>query len=112
MTSKFPIGNVIFFLINYVHAHNFLKEWRMEILGKLKSKAIGLMNKAEVKWYERKSFGEQYILCDQLTMAVLIRPKVAAKTILLQVRDKIMYSRLPISSIGLISSPGWQNKTT
>ena len=85
MASKFPIGNVIFFLINHVHAHNFLKEWRMEILGKLKSKAIGLMNKAEVKWYERKSFGEQYILCDQLTMAVLIRPKVAAKTILHQV---------------------------
>jgi len=57
-------------------------EWRMGILGKLKSKAIGLMNKAEVKWYEKKSFGDQYILCDQLTMAVLIRPKVAAKTIL------------------------------
>ena len=61
----------------------------MGILGKLKSRAIGLMNKAEVKWYERKSFGEQYILCDQLTMAVLIRPKVAAKTILHQVRNNL-----------------------
>ena len=62
----------------------------MGILGKLKSRAIGLMNKAEVKWCERKSFGEQYILCDQLTMAFLIRPKVAAKTILHQVKNNLL----------------------
>ena len=80
----------------------------MGVLGKLKSKAIGLMNKAEEQWYEKKYFGEQYILCDQLTMAVFIRPKVAAKRILHQVREKDTYTSILPSILLVIDGQGRQ----
>lgn len=56
------------------------QDWRMGTLGKRGTECVNLLNKLEQKWVDMKSFGEQWILCDQLTMAVLIRPEVAKKT--------------------------------
>ena len=52
----------------------------MGILGKLGTECVDLLNKLEKKWDVERLFGDQWILCDQLTMAVLIRPEVAKKS--------------------------------
>ena len=49
-------------------------------LGKLGTDCVDLLNKLEKKWDDERRFGDQWILCDQLTMAVLIRPAVAKKS--------------------------------
>jgi len=38
-----------------------------------------LLNKLEAKWFESASFGSQWVICDQLAMAVVLNEKVVQK---------------------------------
>merc|ERR1711973_869966 len=57
-------------------------DWRWDVLGKLDTPQIKLLNALEGKWYEIKPFNEQHVLCDQLTMACALYPDIAKESLL------------------------------
>ena len=54
--------------------------WRKEVLGAVDTDAVRLLNQIEEKWFIKKIFDNHYNMCDQLAMAILLKPEVAAKT--------------------------------
>lgn len=43
--------------------------WRWDVLGKLDTPQMHLLDALEKKWFEIKPFDDQHVLCDQVTMA-------------------------------------------
>jgi hypothetical protein len=52
--------------------YQFLKDWRVNVLGQIKDARAELLNVLEDKWERERDFGDQWILCDQLIMAVAL----------------------------------------
>ena len=48
-----------------------------------------LLNMIEEKWFSEKAFDDQMIMCDQLAMAVFIKPEIASKTEIFHVSFKL-----------------------
>ena len=48
----------------------------MDVLGTLGTPQMDILNRTEDAWYQAKFFGEQYIQCDQLTMACFLQPDI------------------------------------
>lgn len=44
----------------------------MQVLGQIDDPRARLLNKLEDKWEKERAFGDQWILCDQLIMAVVL----------------------------------------
>ena len=54
----------------------------------------------EEKWFSEKAFDDQMMMCDQLAMAVFIKPEIASKTEIFHVSFKTVHlicTRLIIS---------------
>ena len=56
------------------------QDWRKGVLGAVNTEAVRLLNRIEEKWFTKKMFDNQFNMCDQLAMAVLLKPEVASKT--------------------------------
>ena len=48
------------------------QDWRLNVLGKIPDPRAELLNRLEEKWERERDFGDQWILCDQLIMAVAL----------------------------------------
>ena len=48
------------------------QDWRLNVLGKIPDPRADLLNRLEEKWHQDKEFGDQWVLCDQLIMAVAL----------------------------------------
>ena len=51
-------------------------DWRMGVLGKVNTKQIQLLNRLEMRFFQEKFFGNQYISCDQLAFACSLDPSL------------------------------------
>ena len=56
------------------------QDWRKGVSGAINTEAVRLLNRIEEKWFTKKMFDNQFNMCDQLAMAVLLKPEVASKT--------------------------------
>lgn len=52
--------------------------WARRTLGSLKTAQMELLNKLFERWSAEKAFDDQFVMCDQVAMAVFIKPEVAA----------------------------------
>jgi len=70
---QFPTG-IYYIQFNNLEFYLTYKEWRTQVLGKVDSPQIALLNKVEEKIL--KKYTDIWIPCDQLIAAAVVEPKV------------------------------------
>ena len=67
-----------------------LQDWRKNILGKINSPQIRLLNSVEEMWYNNRPTGDAWIPSDQVIMSIFLDESVIQKSDTYQVRINLV----------------------